>query len=115
MALIEDDMRGGKGNDTLIGGKGGDRLLGGQGDDIIFGGDNGASGNWHDQDRLSYWNKNLQDLEISKAYVAVNYDTHIVLRNSKNEVIRNVDADNVPAGYTAVLGTFVKDLGRKRR
>jgi Ca2+-binding RTX toxin-like protein len=107
---IEDDMRGGKGNDTLIGGKGGDRLLGGQGDDIIFGGDNGPSGNWHDQDRLSYWNKNLQDLEISKAYVAVNYDTHIVLRNSKNEVIKNVDADNLPAGYTAVLGTFVKDL-----
>ena len=103
-------MRGGKGNDTLVGGKGGDRLHGGQGDDIIFGGENGPSGNWHDNDRLTYWNKNFADLEIIKVPVAVNYSTYEVLRDSNGEIVRNVSNDALPSGYTAVLGTFVTDL-----
>ena len=108
--LIEDEMRGGKGNDTLVGGKGGDRLNGEQGDDIIFGGENGTSGNWRDNDRLTYWNKNFADLAISKEKVAVNYSTYEVLRDFNGEILKNVSDEDVPTGFTAVLGTFVTDL-----
>ena len=107
---VEDEMYGGGGNDTLVGGAGGDRLNGGQGDDVIFGGANGPNGNWHDNDRLTYWNKNFSDLEITKATVAVNYATYAVLRGASGEILRNVDVDALPSGYTAVLGTFVEDL-----
>ena len=103
-------MRGGKGNDTLVGGKGGDRLNGEQGDDIIFGGENGTSGNWRDNDRLTYWNKNFADLAISKEKVAVNYSTYEVLRDFNGEILKNVSDEDVPTGFTAVLGTFVTDL-----
>jgi len=107
---VEDEMYGGGGNDTLVGGAGGDRLNGGQGDDVIFGGANGPNGNWHDNDRLTYWNKNFSDLEITKATVAVNYATYEVLRGVSGEILRNVDVNALPSGYTAVLGTFVEDL-----
>ena len=107
---VEDEMYGGGGNDTLVGGAGGDRLNGGQGDDVIFGGANGATGDWRDNDRLTYWNKNFSDLEITKATVAVNYTTYEVLRGADGEILRNVDVNTLPSGYTAVLGTFVEDL-----
>ena len=107
---IEDEMSGGKGNDTLVGGAGGDRLDGGQGNDVIFGGANGSNGDWHDNDRLTYYNKNFADLEITKATVGVNYTTYEVLRNASGEILRNVEDVALPEGYSAVLGTFVKDL-----
>jgi Ca2+-binding RTX toxin-like protein len=110
LGYVEDEMNGGGGNDTLVGGAGGDRLNGGQGDDVIFGGANGPNGNWHDNDRLTYWNKNFSDLEITKATVAVNYATYEVLRGASGEILRNVDVAALPSGYTAVLGTFVEDL-----